>query len=146
MKIGPFPTLVATAALLPVLGGVGLAAQDRYTLKVPGGLSFSEFRGYEDWRDVAVSATKTGIKLIAANDVMLRAYRAGLPADGKVFPEGSKVVKIEWTQKQNAVSPYFVIVPNTLKSVSFIEKDFSGSPRPMAGPTPSSSMIRRQVP
>ena len=32
-------------------------------------------------------------------------------------------MKIEWSQKQNTVSPYFVVVPDTLKSVSFIEKD-----------------------
>ena len=50
-------------------------------------------------------------------------YRDGLPADGKLFPDGSKVAKIEWTFKRNTVSPYFVNVPDTLKSVSFIEKD-----------------------
>ena len=54
---------------------------------------------------------------------MMAAYRDGLPADGKLFPDGSKVAKIEWTFKRNTVSPYFVNVPDTLKSVSFIEKD-----------------------
>jgi hypothetical protein len=33
------------------------------------------------------------------------------------------IVKIEWSKKENPVSPYFVEVPDTLKSVSFIEKD-----------------------
>jgi hypothetical protein len=37
------------------LAGIALAAQDRYSLQVPGGLAFSEFRGYEDWQVVAVS-------------------------------------------------------------------------------------------
>jgi hypothetical protein len=32
-------------------------------------------------------------------------------------------VKIEWSPKKNPESPYFVMVPDTLKSVSFIEKD-----------------------
>jgi hypothetical protein len=36
---------------------------------------------------------------------------------------GSKIVKIEWTAKKSAESPYFVMVPDILKSVSFIEKD-----------------------
>jgi hypothetical protein len=54
---------------------------------------------------------------------MINAYRSGLPASGKTFPEGSKIVKIEWSQKQSTVSPYFVMVPNTLMSLSFIEKD-----------------------
>jgi len=33
--------------MLAVLGGMAIAAQDRFTLKVPNGLAFSEFRGYE---------------------------------------------------------------------------------------------------
>jgi hypothetical protein len=109
--------------LLAVLGSMALAAQDKYIVKVPDGLAFSDFRGYEDWKDVAVSQTKTNLKVIVANDVMMNAYRQGLPADGKLFPEGSKVVKIEWTFKKNPVSPYFVQVPDTLKAVDVIEKD-----------------------
>jgi hypothetical protein len=61
--------------------------------------------------------------VIAANDVMMKAFRDGLPADGKLFPDGSKITKIEWSFKKNPVSPYFVQVPDTLKTVAFIEKD-----------------------
>jgi hypothetical protein len=61
--------------------------------------------------------------VIVANDVMIDAYGQGLPADGKFFPDGSKIVKIEWTFKKNTVSPYFVNVPDTLKAVDVIEKD-----------------------
>ena len=107
---------------LAVLGSMAFAAQDRYTLKL-GKLSFSDFRGYENWKDVAVSQTETQLKVILANDVMMDAYRKGLPADGKLFPEGSKIVKIEWTFKKNPVSPYFVQVPDILKAVDAIEKD-----------------------
>lgn len=82
---------------------VARTAQDRYTLKL-GELAFSDFRGYENWKVVAVSQTETLLKVIVANDVMMDAYRQGLPADGKLFPEGSKIVKIEWTFKKNAVS------------------------------------------
>jgi hypothetical protein len=109
--------------LLCLLGSIALAAQDKYALQVPNGLSFSDFRGYENWEDVAVSQTESGIKVIVANPTMMAAYRDGLPADGKLFPDGSKVAKIEWTFKRNTVSPYFVNVPDMLKSVSFIEKD-----------------------
>jgi hypothetical protein len=109
--------------LLGFLGSIALAAQDKYTLQVPNGLAFSDFRGYENWEDVAVSQTENGIKVIVANPTMMAAYRDGLPADGKLFPDGSKVAKIEWTFKRNTVSPYFVNVPDMLKSVSFIEKD-----------------------
>ena len=118
------PTSIITIVLvfLAVLGSMALAAQDRYTLKL-GKLSFADFKGYENWKDVAVSQTETQLKVIVANDVMMDAYRKGLPADGKLFPEGSKIVKIEWTFKKNPVSPYFVQVPDTLKAVDVIEKD-----------------------
>ena len=115
------PAMV-TVLSLAALGGMALAAQDRYTLKL-GKLSFADFKGYENWRDVAVSQTETQMKVIVANDVMMNAYRQGLPADGKLFPEGSKIVKIEWSFKKNPVSPYSVNVPDTLKAVDVIEKD-----------------------
>jgi hypothetical protein len=102
------------AIILVVLAGLGsiaFAAQDRYTLKL-GKLSFADFRGYEKQ-----------LKVVVANDVMMKAYRQGLPADGKLFPEGSKIVKIEWSFKKNPVSPYFVQVPDTLAAVDVIEKD-----------------------
>jgi hypothetical protein len=117
-----------TISLL-ILGGVALAAQDRYTLKTPGGLSFAEFKGYETWQYVAPSQVSDGIKVIAANPIMMSAYRAGLPAAGRHFPEGSKVVKIEWSAKKSAASPYFVMVPDALMSVSFIEKDSKRFPK-----------------
>jgi hypothetical protein len=116
--------MIAIVMAVPaVLGGLALAAQDRYALKVPNGLAFSDFRGYDTWQPVAVSQTEKGMKLIAANDAMINAYRGGIPGNGKLFPNGSKIVKIEWTFKKNAQSPYFVNIPDTLKSISFIEKD-----------------------
>jgi Cytochrome P460 len=54
---------------------------------------------------------------------MIKAYRAGIPDNGKPFPEGSAIVKIEWSKKKNPVSPYFVEILDTLRSVSFIEKN-----------------------
>ena len=127
MKRNPFPPMMTISASLAVslavAGSMALAAQDRSTLKVPNGPVFSEFKGYENWQNVAVSQTEMGIKIIAANPAMINAYRSGIPGNGKPFPEGSKVVKIEWTSKKNAESPYFVMVPDTLKSLSFIEKD-----------------------
>ncbi|HKV26603.1 MAG TPA: cytochrome P460 family protein [Candidatus Acidoferrum sp.] len=108
---------------LLVMGGTMFAHQDRYTLKVPDGLAFSEFRGYDTWQDVAPSATEGSIKSILANPMMINAYKQGVPANGKSFPDGSKIVKIEWVKQKNPQSPYFVEVPNTLKSLAFIEKD-----------------------
>jgi len=124
LKAKSIRTIVVCAAALVAVGGLALAAQDRDTLKIPGGgLAFSEFRGYETWQDVAVSQTQTSLKVIAANDAMMTAYRDGVPGNGKLFPDGSKIAKIEWSFKTNTASPYFVNVPDTLKTLSFIEKD-----------------------
>jgi hypothetical protein len=119
---------VVSAVALAVLGARAVSAQDRYAVQVPGGLAFSDFRGYENWENVAVSQTEGSIKVILANPVMMAAYRDGLPADGRKFPDGSKIAKIEWSSKRNSESPYFVMVPDTLKTVSFIEKDIKRFP------------------
>ena len=116
------PMVAIVAVLLAGFASLAIAAQDKYTLKL-GKLSFGDFRGYENWQNIAVSQTEKQMKVILANDVMMKAYRQGLPADGKLFPEGSKIVKIEWSFKRNTVSPYFVNVPDTLQAVDIIEKD-----------------------
>ena len=117
------PVLAVMASLPVLFGGLAIAAQDRYTLRIPDGLAFADFRGYENWEAVAVSQTETAIKAILANPIMMAAFRNGLPAEGKLFPDGSKVVKIFWSFKKNEVSPYSVNVPDTLKELAFIEKD-----------------------
>ena len=121
--MGVAAAVASFAAVFAVLGGRAISAQDRYTLQIPNGLAFSDFGGYEAWQDVSVSQTETSLKVIAANDVMINAYKAGVPHNGKPFPDGSKVTKIEWSFKKNTESPYFVNVPDTLKTLAFIEKD-----------------------
>jgi hypothetical protein len=115
--------VITIAALLAASGGMVLAAQDKYTLQVPGGLALSEFRGYEDWQTVAVSQTEDRLKVILANPVMIDAYRAGVPGNGKPFPDGAKIAKIEWKPKENAESPFPVNVPDTLDGLGFMVKD-----------------------
>src|SRR5262249_32244079 len=88
----------------------------------------SEPLHYWQWECRKDSPHREGIKVILANPAMLKAYRSGIPGNGKPFPDGSKVAKIEWTSKKSAESPYFVMVPDTLKSVSFIEKDIKRFP------------------
>ena len=110
----PLAIAAMSAAGLAALGGLALAAQDRSTLKVPNGLSISEFKGYQGWEAVAVSQVPGSQKLISANPVMMAAYKKGLPAKGQKFPNGSKVVNIELSQKSNPDSPYPLHVPDLL--------------------------------
>jgi len=112
-----------------VLVALALAAQDRYTLKVPNGLAFSDFRGYEDWQVVAPSQTDASkvIRVILANPVMMKAYREGVPGNGKPFPDGSKIAKIEWEPRKITDAPFSASTPDTvpgrLTEVEFIEKN-----------------------
>ena len=92
--------------MLAVLGHKTSSAQskqDKYTLKIPGGLAFSDFKGYEDWQAVGPSQTdaQNVIRLILANPVMINAYKQGVPENGKPFPDGSKIAKIGGAQKNN---------------------------------------------
>jgi hypothetical protein len=112
----------ATLSFCAVATGL-FGTEDRFTLKSPNGIAFSEFRGYEAWESVAPSQTNDGIKVILANPVMIKAYRKGVPNNGEAFPEGSIVAKIEWSKESNPESPYPVNVPGAVKSVAFIEKD-----------------------
>ncbi len=98
-------------------------------MKVPDGLGFSEFKGYEDWEAVGPSLTDATnvIRLIAANPVMIAAYKKGVPGNGQPFPDGSKIAKIEWRPKKLIDPPFSattpVTVPGDLVGVAFIEED-----------------------
>jgi len=111
------------AVVLAALGGGAISAQDKYMVQVPNGLALSEFRGYEDWPTVAVSQSGALIEVIVANPLMIEAYRAGVPGNGKPFPDGAKMAKIHWKWKKSAEAPAPTIVPDTLHDVDFMVKD-----------------------
>ncbi|MGO9985211.1 MAG: cytochrome P460 family protein [Rhodomicrobium sp.] len=123
LKNKKIPAAAAILGLLAALGSIALAAQDRFTLTAPNGIAFSEFKGYQNWPVVALSHDDNDLKAIAANEVMIDAYREGIPGNGKPFPDGSKITKIGWSPKKNPEAPFQVVVPGTLKYIEFIEKD-----------------------
>src|SRR6476620_3755811 len=86
---------------LAVLGGWAVSAQDKYSVRVPGGLAFSEFRGYEAWQAISLSRNEKVVAMILGNPVMIDAYKAGIPANGKPVPDGAKMAKIHWAPKPN---------------------------------------------
>ena len=124
----PACLIAAMAVVLAVLGGRAISAQDKYTVQTPGGLGFSEFRGYEDWAVIAVSQTDDLLKVEVANPVMIEAYRSGIPGNGKPFPDGSKIAKIEWRPKKSTEAPFSVNIPDVQKDVDFIMKDSARFP------------------
>jgi hypothetical protein len=112
--------VVTTAAI--AADPVTKPVQDKYTVKVPGGLAFSEFRGYEGWQTVSLSRNEKAVAVILANPVMIEAYQAGIPGNGKPFPEGSKMAKIHWQPQQHQHFPD-VTVPGKQQDVDFMVKD-----------------------
>jgi len=112
----------AFGLVLAVSGGVAFAQQDKYTLKVPGGLAFSEFGGYEGWQTVAISQSGNLLAVILGNPVMIDAYQAGVPGNGKPFPDGAKMAKVHWNAKKNQYFPDH-LVPDTQHDVDFMVKD-----------------------
>jgi len=105
-----------------VLAGLLLAAQDKYTVSVPGGLAFSEFRGYEKWQTISVSRNEKVVAVILGNPEMIKAYEAGFPGNGKAVPNGAKMAKLHWSQKKNEFFPD-AQVPDKLVNVDFMVKD-----------------------
>jgi hypothetical protein len=121
--------MLMSVTALAVLAVVVLAAEDKYTVKVPGGLAFSEFRGYDAWQTISVSKNEKMITAILGNPAMINAFQAGIPGNGKPFPDGAKMAKIHWTPKQNEFFPG-TTVPDKLANIDFMVKDskrFAGS-------------------
>jgi hypothetical protein len=112
----------AVAAVLCVLSGPA-SAQDKNSVKVPGGLGFAEFKGYEQWEFISFSQGGPVAAAILGNPAMIAAYKAGIPANGKPVPDGAKMAKIHWTTKQSTTAPAPTTVPGTLHDVDFMVKD-----------------------
>jgi len=116
-------TIATATAVLAVLGGTDVYAQDKYSLKSPSGIAFSDFKGYEDWAVVSSARTDEVLKVIVANPTMIEAYKAGVPGNGQPFPDGSKIVKLQWKPKKSTEAPFVVDVPDVFSQAFVIEKD-----------------------
>jgi len=123
MKIKTRATIVSIAVVLAILGGMAISAQDKYTLKVPGGLAFSEFKGYESWQLVSISHNGEVYAAIVANPVMIEAFQAGIPDNGKPFPDGAKMAKMHWIPKKQEAYPGQPEVAGAQHDVDFMVKD-----------------------
>jgi len=133
-------TIVATA--VAALGAFIVAAvcaqdnrspQDKYTLISPGGIAFSDFRGYEDWADVSSARQDEILKVIVANPKMITAYKAGVPGNGQPFPESSMIVKLQWKRKQSTEAQFAVDVPDYFTQAFVMEKNSKRFPKSNGG-------------
>jgi hypothetical protein len=119
-------TLISVSVLVSIASlaaGVAISAQDKYAVQVPGGLAFSEFRGYEDWSVIAISENGGLLAVIMGNPAMIEAFRQGVPDNGKPFPDGAKMAKVHWKPKKQETYPGPPTVPGTQHDVDFMVKD-----------------------
>jgi hypothetical protein len=115
---------ITSAVILGVLAaGAAISAQDRYSLKVPGGLAFSEFKGYATWQTISLSHNGDMLAVILGNPAMIEAFKSGIPGNGKPFPDGAKMAKIHWTAKKQETYPGQPLVAGAFHDVDFMEKD-----------------------
>ena len=111
---------------LAVVGGRAVFAQDagqaKYAVRVPNGLAFSEFKGYESWQTIAISDSGKLLAVTLGNPEMIKAFQSGIPGNGKPFPDGAKMAKIHWNPKKHETFPT-TMVPASLHDVDFMVKD-----------------------
>jgi len=122
-------TIGIATAVLAVFGVAAVSPQDKYSLQSPGGIAFSDFRGYEDWAVVSSARTDQVLKVIVANPTMIQAYKAGIPGNGQPFPDGSKIVKLQWKPKKSTEAPFAVDVPDVFTQAFVMEKDSKRFPK-----------------
>jgi len=128
-RLAGFTNFTAALVVLVVLVAVAVHAQDKYSLVSPGGIAFSDFRGYGDWPAVSSAHQDEILKVIVANPKMIAAYKAGVPGNGQPFPEGSMIVKLQWQQKKSTEAQFAVDVPDIFKQVFVMEKDSKRFPK-----------------
>lgn len=116
-------------AVLAVLAATADSTHDKYSLTSPGGIAFSDFRGYEDWAVASSARTDEVLKVIVANPKMITSYKAGVPSNGQAFPDGSMIVKLQWKQKKSTEAPFVVEVPDVFKQAFVMEKDSQRFPK-----------------
>ena len=100
-----------------------ISTQDKYALKILGGLTFSDFRGYESWQVISISHNGKTLAAILGNPVMINAFKAGIPGNGKPFPDGAKIVKVHWIAQVNSGEPGAPAVPGPQHDVDLMLKD-----------------------
>src|SRR5579862_6848176 len=92
------------------------APNDKYMVRVPGGLAFSEFRGFESWEAISVSHNDKVMAMILGNPEMIEAYQSGFPDNGKPVPDGAKMAKLHYIPKPSEFFPD-ATVPGKLLNV-----------------------------
>lgn len=115
--------VVGVVLLGALAAGAAMSTQEQVALKVPGGLAFAEFQGYETWQTISVSHNGDKLAVILGNPAMIEAFKSGVPENGKPFPDGAKMAKIHWVAAKKDAYPGQPLVAGALHDIDFMVKD-----------------------
>ena len=115
MRLRTFTTVAIVVvslavSVLAVLGGRAVLAQDpgqaKYAVRVPNGLAFSEFKGYESWQLISISHSEKLLAATLGNPEMIKALGDALAGVKRNFETRTRAV-----QKNNpniAGNPFYL--------------------------------------
>jgi hypothetical protein len=114
---------MAGLVLVALATNAAISVKDKYSVKVKNGLAVSEFKGYESWEAINISHSGPLMAVILGNKTMIDAYKAGIPENGKPFPDGARMAKIHYNATKNEAAPGQPLVGGPLHDVDFMVKD-----------------------
>ena len=124
MKHKSILIIASIVVLLAFISAFTLSAtQDKYSVKVPNGLGFSDFMGYEGWQLIAVSHSGDKLVGVLGDPATVDAFKAGIPDNGQPFPDGARMAKIHWNSQKNETEPGQPTIPSSQHDVDFMLKD-----------------------
>ena len=121
--------IAIATAVFAVLNISAVYAQDKYTLVSPGRNRVRRLQGLRGLVGGVVRPHDEVLKVIVANPTMIEAYKAGVPGNGKPFPEGAKIAKLQWKPKKSTEAPFVVDVPDVFAQAFLMEKDSKRFPK-----------------
>ena len=100
---------IATVSLVALDGAghlrAGLRATQVTQCECRAGSRSPSSRDTRPGKPFLLSRNDRLVAVILGNQAMIDAYKAGIPGNGKPFPDGAKMAKVHWNPKQNTFFP-----------------------------------------
>ena len=115
--------MVIFAVVYAVLGGRAISAPGQIRCASAERARLLGVQGIRRLEVISVSHSGDVLAVILGNPEMIAAYQAGVPGNGKPFPDGAKMAKIHWNAKKSAEAPAPTAVPDSLHDVDVMVRD-----------------------
>ena len=123
-------TIAMATAVLAVLGGAAVYAQDKYALNIA---ERNRVRRLQGIRGLGGGVFRPD-RRSAQGDRRQSDHDRGVQGrhsrqNGQPFPDGSKIAKLQWKPKKSTEAPFVVDVPDVFTQAFVIEKDSKRFPQ-----------------